>query len=30
MTSAAFQVWMRNEFAKDAQVIKTAYIKGER
>jgi len=30
MTPAAFQAWMRSEFAKYAQVIKTVEIKGER
>jgi tripartite-type tricarboxylate transporter receptor subunit TctC len=30
MTPAAFQGWMRDAFAKYAQVIKTVEIKGER
>jgi len=30
MTPAAFQAWMRSEFAKYAQVLKTVEIKGER
>ena len=30
MTPAAFQTWMRTEFAKYTQVIKTVEIKGER
>jgi tripartite-type tricarboxylate transporter receptor subunit TctC len=30
MTPAAFQTWMRSEFAKYAQVLRTVEIKGER